>query len=225
MTTADALPDNTEPGRARRLNLLGTVIGVSWAAATAGSVLSAKLVKSHPAILLALSSRNRHLLLTKGTGIGLATFAIIPLLRLVPTAFAYFLLARDYGDQGKAWMQREAGGLPGTVGWAERVFDKIGPSTLLLFAGSQLAWLVAGLRRVPTRIFLGFEVAGIIGRIAFFWVLGERFKPQIERLLAVIGRLTWPLTVLLIVTIGYQTWRSMQRMAAQQASLAEGTPE
>jgi hypothetical protein len=225
MTDADAPPDPTEPARGRRLNVLGTVIGVTYAAAIAGSILSAKLVKSHPAILLALSSRNRHLLLTKGTGIGLATFVIIPLLRLAPTAVAYFLLARDYGDQGKAWMQREAGGLPSTVGWAERLFDKLGPSTLVLFAGSQLAWLVAGLRRVPTRVFLAFEVTGIVLRVTFFWVLGERFKPQIERVLAVIGRFTWPLTALLIATMGYQTWRSMQRMAAQQASLTEGTAE
>jgi hypothetical protein len=215
--------ESTTRSPSRRLTILGTIIGISFIAANIGTILSAKLVKSHPAVLLALSSRNRHLLLTKGTGIGLAAFAIIPLVRLVPIAVSYFLLSRDFGDQGKAWMEREAGGLPGTVGWAERLFDRIGPASLLLFAGSQLAWLIAGLRRLPMRVFLAFETVGVLIRVAFFWLLGERFKSQITDFLAVIGRFTVPLTVLLLATVGYQTWRSMQRMEAKR--LATEGPE
>jgi hypothetical protein len=179
-----------------------TAVGLSFIVANIGTILSAKLVKSHPAVLLALSSRNRHLLLVKGAGIGIVPFALIPLVRLGGVALAYFLLARDYGDKGKAWMEREAGGLPGTVGWAERLFDKVGPSALILFAGSQLAWLMAGLRRISLKTFV---------------ILGERFKPQIENFLKVIGKFTWPLTVLLIATVIYQTSKSMKRMEAQQA--------
>lgn len=202
----------------RRIQLLASVAGVSYLAAIAGTVMSASLVTSHPAILLALSSRNRHLLLTKGAGIGVVAFVLIPLVRLAPVAFTYFLLARDYGEQGKSWMEREGGGLPGTVGWAEKVFDRIGPASLLLFAGSQLAWLLAGLRKVSTRTFLTFELLGILARIAFFWVLGERYKSQIETLLGWIGQSTRPLTILLIVTVIYQMRRSSQRVAATQAA-------
>jgi hypothetical protein len=201
----------------RRLTLLWTAVGISFIVANLGTIFSAKLVKSHPAILLALSSRNRHLLLVKGTGIGIVPFTLIPLVRLGGVALAYFLLARDYGDKGKAWMEREAGGLPGTVGWAERVFDKVGPSALILFAGSQLAWLMAGLRRVSLKTFVIFEAVGILGRVVFFWFLGERFKAQIESSLKVIGKFTWPLTVVLIATVIYQTQKSMKRMEAQQA--------
>jgi membrane protein DedA with SNARE-associated domain len=206
-----------KPPADRRLTLLGTAVGISFIVANLGTGFSAKLVKSHPAILLALSSRNRHLLLVKGTGIGIVPFTLIPLVRLGGVALAYFLLARDYGDRGKAYMEREAGGLPGTVAWAERVFDKIGPSALILFAGSQLAWLMAGLRRISLKTFVVFEVIGILVRVVFFWLLGERFKPQIESFLKVIGRFTWPLTVLLIATVIYQTSKSMKRMEAQQA--------
>lgn len=199
-----------------RLTVLGAIAGVSFIAANIGTILSAKLVKTHPALLLALSSRNRHLLLTKGTGIGLLAFALIPLVRTVPVAVSYFLMAHGYGEQGKAWMEREAGGMPGTVAWAERLFDRLGPASLLLFAGSQLAWLIAGLRKIPTRTFLAFEVAGMAARVGFFWLLGERFKPQLTDLLSVIGRFTMPLTVVLVGTVGYQTWRSMQRMEAKR---------
>jgi hypothetical protein len=206
-----------KPPADRRLTLLGTAVGISFIVANLGTGFSAKLVKSHPAILLALSSRNRHLLLVKGTGIGIVPFTLIPLVRLGGVALAYFLLARDYGENGKAYMEREAGGLPGTVLWAERVFDKVGPSALILFAGSQLAWLMAGLRRISLKTFVIFEVIGILVRVVFFWFLGERFKPQIESFLKVIGRFTWPLTVLLIATVIYQTQKSMKRMEAQQA--------
>jgi membrane protein DedA with SNARE-associated domain len=206
-----------KPPADRRLTLLGWAVGISFIVANIGTIFSAKLVKSHPAILLALSSRNRHLLLVKGTGIGIVPFALIPLVRLGGVALAYFLLARDYGDRGKAYMEREAGGLPSTVAWAERVFDKIGPSALILFAGSQLAWLMAGLRRISLKTFVAFEVIGILARVAFFWFLGERFKPQIERSLKVIGKFTWPLTVLLIATVIYQTQKSMKRSEAQRA--------
>jgi hypothetical protein len=206
----------SKPPADRRLTLLGSAVGISFIVANLGTIFSAKLVKSHPAILLALSSRNRHLLLVKGTGIGIVPFTLIPLVRLGGVALAYFLLARDYGDKGKAWMEREAGGLPGTVGWAERVFDKVGPSALILFAGSQLAWLMAGLRRISLKTFIVFEMVGILARVVFFWFLGERFKPQIESFLKVIGKFTWPLTVVLIATVIYQTQKSMKRMEAQQ---------
>jgi hypothetical protein len=215
-------PELPKPPTDRRLTLLGTAVGLSFIVANIGTILSAKLVTSHPAVLLALSSRNRHLLLVKGTHIGIVPFALIPLVRLGGVALAYFLLARDYGEKGKAWMEREAGGLPGTVGWAERLFDKIGPTALILFAGSQLAWLMAGLRRISLRTFVSFEVIGILARVVFFWFLGERFKPQIESFLKVIGKFTLPLTVLLIVTVIYQTSKSMKRTEAQQQ--AENTP-
>jgi hypothetical protein len=205
-----------KPPADRRLRLLGSAVGISFIVANIGTIFSARLVTSHPAVLLALSSRNRHLLLVKGTGIGIVPFTLIPLVRLGTVALAYFLLARDYGDRGKAYMEREAGGLPGTVGWAERLFDKIGPSVLILFAGSQLAWLMAGLRRISVKTFVIFEVIGILARVVFFWFLGERFKPQIESFLKVIGKFTWPLTVVLIATVVYQTSKSMRRMEAQQ---------
>ena len=206
-----------KPPADRRLKLLGSAVGISFIVANVGTILSARLVKSHPAVLLALSSRNRHLLLVKGTSIGIVPFVLIPLVRLGGVALAYFLLARDYGDKGKAWMEREAGGLPGTVGWAERLFDKVGPTALILFAGSQLAWLMAGLRRISVKTFVIFEAVGILARVVFFWFLGERFKPQIESFLKVIGKFTWPLTGLLIATVIYQTSKSMKRMEEQQA--------
>jgi membrane protein DedA with SNARE-associated domain len=218
-------PDVTKrPPADRRLRFLASFAGLSWVVATFGTVLVAGIAKEHPAILLALSSRNRNLLLVKGTGISALAFFVIPFLRLMPIAIVYYLLGRDYGDRGKQYLEREAGGVPGTIKWAERVFDRIGPVSLLLFAGSQLAWLLAGLRRVSLRTMVAWEAAGIAARLAFFWLLGERFKPQIESALKVIQRFQWPLTVLLIVTIVFQTSKTVKRAEAQRAALDDPDP-
>ena len=57
-----------------------------------GTILSANLVKDHPAALLALSARNRHLLLTVAAGIGVVPYAVISFLRLLTPAIAFYLL-------------------------------------------------------------------------------------------------------------------------------------
>jgi hypothetical protein len=57
----------------------------------------------------------------------------------------------------------------------------------------------------------------MLARIAFFWFLGERFKPQIEKVLNVIQRFQGPLTVVLLIVVINQTRKTMKRMEAQQS--------
>jgi membrane protein DedA with SNARE-associated domain len=209
-------PTSDVSGADRRLTVLASLAALSFLVATVGTFLSARLVKSHPAVLLALSARNRHLLLVKGTEISALAFVVVPLLRIMPVSIVYFLLGRDYGDRGKSYLQREAGGVPGTINWAERIFDRIGPASLMIFAGSQLAWLLAGLRQVRFRVMVAWELAGMLARIAFFWLLGEKFKPQIEKVLNVIQRFQGPLTAVLLLVVINQTRKTMKRMEAQQ---------
>jgi membrane protein DedA with SNARE-associated domain len=209
-------PPSDASGPDRRLAVLASLAALSFLVATVGTFLSARLVKSHPAVLLALSARNRHLLLVKGTEISALAFIVVPLLRIMPVSIVYYLLGRDYGDRGKSYLQREAGGVPGTINWAERIFDRIGPASLMFFAGSQLAWLLAGLRQVRFRVMVAWELAGMLARIAFFWFLGERFKPQIEKALNFIQRFQGPLTVLLLFVVISQTRKTMKRMEGQR---------
>lgn len=215
MQPADPDGPATAKPRDRRLRRLATVAGVSFALAMAGTALSARFVSTQPELLLALSSRNRHLLLVKGTDISAVAFGLIPLFRILPVAAAYFLLARDYGEQGKAWYEKEAGDVPKALLFAERIFDRVGPASLLFFAGSQVAWILAGLRRLTLKSFMGWMFAGMVLRLTFFWFLGERFRPQIEDILGVIQRLQRPLTVLLIISVVFQTNRTMRRAEAR----------
>ncbi len=203
--------ETTSRPRDRRLNGLTAVVALSLIVANVGSISSASIIKEHPELLLALSSRNRHLLFSVGADINPLAYAVIPFIRLIPIALAYFLLGKWYGDRGKAWFEREAGGMPKSISWAERTFDRIGPVAIVLFAGSTLVWLLAGLRQIPTRRFVAYLAAGIGLRLAGFWWLGQRFKPELESALDFIQRHQWKLTMILVLTVVFQTSRSSKR--------------
>ena len=84
------------PGRRRsrraRLAVLLSIIAALLVVANVGTILSANLAKDHPVTLLALSARNRHLLLAVAAGIGAVPYTVVSFLRLLAPAIAFFLL-------------------------------------------------------------------------------------------------------------------------------------
>src|SRR5437763_12556131 len=102
-----ALPARVERGK---LALLLGLIAALIVASNVGTILSASLAKDHPLTLLALSARNRHLLLAVAAGIGAVPYAVVSFLRLVTPAIVFFLLGTCYGDRGFCWFEREVCG-------------------------------------------------------------------------------------------------------------------
>ena len=166
--------------RDRRLAGLTAVVVLSLVIANIGSISSAAIVREHPELLLALSSRNRHLLFAVGADIQPWAYAVIPFLRLIPIALAYFFLAYWYGERGKGWYEKEVGVVPKSIAWSERVFDRIGTVAIVIFAGSTIVWMLAGLRKVPPKRFVVLEVIGIACRLVVIWWLGNSFKSQLD---------------------------------------------
>ena len=212
---SDVEPSPARP-RDRRLAFLTGIVAVSFIVANIGSISSAAIVKEHPELLLALSSRNRHLLFAVGAHINPVAYAIIPFLRMIPIALAYFLLAFHYGERGRGWYERELGSVPRSIRWAERAFDRVGPVIIIFFAGSQLTWMLAGLRKLPPKRFIAYEVIGIALRLIVIWWLGKRFSSQLTSVLDFIQRNQWKLTILLLVTVVFQTRKTMKKMPSQQ---------
>lgn len=204
--------DATPRQRDRRLTLLTTIVGVSFLVANIGSLSSAAIVKEHPELLLALSSRNRHLLFAVGAHINPIAYAVIPFLRVIPIALVYFLLAYWYGDRGRSWYERELGSVPRTISWAERAFDRAGPIVIIVFAGSQLTWMLAGLRRLSPKRFVSYEIIGIALRLVVIWWLGKQFTSQLETALDFVQRHQWKLTALLVATVVFQTRKTVRNM-------------
>jgi membrane protein DedA with SNARE-associated domain len=174
-----------------RLAILLGLIAALVVASNVGTILAATLAKEHPAALLALSARNRHLLLAVAAGIGAVPYALVSFGRLVLPAVLLFLLGRWYGDRGLRWLERQAGGTPATIRWVEKAFDRAGLPLVFFMPGSNLVCLLAGARRIASRTFAVVLAVGIVARLAFFWFLGKALQEPLERVLDWLTRYQW----------------------------------
>lgn len=193
-----------------RLPVLLSAVGFHHVLALSGTIFFAALVTSHPAGLLALSSRNRHLLLVVPTGISAAAFFGIAFLRLTLPAVLYYVLGRRYGRSGLAWLEREAGGTPATIAWIEKLFSKAAIPVVLLMPASNIVSLLAGHRRMSARLFATLVVVGVTGRLLFLWFLGKALKDPLSTLLDWIQRYQWWIVVAFFVLSMAQSFRQVQ---------------
>jgi membrane protein DedA with SNARE-associated domain len=174
-----------------RLGVLLGVIAALLVASNVGTILSATLVKEHPVALLALSARNRHLLLAVAAGIGAVPYVLVSFARLVAPAISFYLLGRWYGDRGLRWLERQAGGTPATIRWVERGFDRAALPLVFLMPGSNLVCLLAGARQIAVRTFAVVLAVGIAVRLVFFWFVGKALQDPLEKVLDWLTRYQW----------------------------------
>jgi hypothetical protein len=97
---------------------------VLYICALVGGVIAPTLVKHHPALLLLLDARNRHLLLVVASGLNPVAFFAIGMFRLLLPDPFFYLLGRDFGHRGIGWIERQTEGQTGYLGWVQRWFDK-----------------------------------------------------------------------------------------------------
>src|SRR3954468_16513822 len=197
------------PLRRARLALLLSLIAALVVLANVGTILSANLAKDHPVTLLALSARNRYLLLAVAAGIGAVPYTVVSFLRLLIPAIAFFLLGTWYGDRGLRWLERQAGGTPKSIRWVERWFDRASLPIVFLMVGSNLVCLLAGARRVPARTYAIVLAAGILTRLAFFWFLGKALQDPLEVVIDWLNRYQWWIAgAFLAITVAHSLRRA-----------------
>ena len=201
-----------------RLAVLLGIIGALIVASNVGTILSASLVRDHPVALLALSARNRHLLLTVAAGIGAVPYVLVSFARIVAPAVPFYLLGRWYGDRGLRWLERQAGGTPATVRWVERAFDRAAVPLLFLMPGSNLVCLLAGARQMTVRTFGLTLTAGILVRLAFFWFVGKAFQDPLETLLDWITKYQWWIAGAFLILTMAQSFRRASAAVKQLPS-------
>jgi membrane protein DedA with SNARE-associated domain len=198
-----------------RLAILLTIVGIHHVLALLGTIFFAALVNRNPALLLALSSRNRHLLLVVPAGINPILYVLVPTLRIGIPGIAYYLLGAWYGERGLAWLEREAGGRPSTIRWAEKLFDRIGAPLLLLAPASNIVQLLAGHRGMRPRLFGALLAGGIALKLGFFWFLGETFEGPLQTLLDWIQKYQWWIVAAFLVWSVVDSGRQVRRTLAQ----------
>ncbi|MFM8311914.1 MAG: hypothetical protein ACKOAZ_08430, partial [Ilumatobacteraceae bacterium] len=149
-------------------------------AANVGSVLLTRLVADHPALLLALSSRNRHLVLTQPSDLGPWVWGAIGAVRLSLSAVVCHYLGRAYGDRALRWFYRYLGMPSERVDQFERGFTDAEIVLVPFFVGSNIVWVLSGAAATPWRRLLPLAALGIVGRLVALWYLAAQFQEQLE---------------------------------------------
>jgi hypothetical protein len=206
----------------RRLGiLLGAFVTLSLLSVV-GTVLSARLVNHAPALLLALAPANRHLLLTSAAGVNPVAYVLAAGLRYALGGTVLYLLGRDYGEAARAWFERQPGGIPGSVRWIEKGFDRAWWAVVPVMVGSNAARLLGGARQIPARTYAALLGLGIAGRLALFWYLGKRFQKSLEGVLDFIDRYQWWIIAAFVVVTVFQSYRKTMAAERAKAALAAG---
>ncbi|MCU1344988.1 MAG: hypothetical protein JWL70_1254 [Acidimicrobiia bacterium] len=185
---------------------------------TFGSYTGVLLAKHHPALLLMLDTRNRHLALAVAAGISPTAFFVIGFIRLILPDPFFYLLGRDHGDRGMAWFERQTSGRTGYLGWVKRWFA-VAASPLILIMPNLFVSTLSGIDRIRPRRFAFLDVVGTIGRLILFWWLAKRFDTELKHLLKLVERYQWWLIVALV------GWATFQGIRQQMVAPPDPDPE
>ncbi len=183
-----------------------------------GSISAPSLVKEQPGLVLALSSRIRHLLFAVPAGIDPVAYAIIPVFRLGAAAALCFTLGFLYGDHGMRWLERQLGGdKPATLRWIEKGVDRAGWLMVFLMPASNVVCALVGYRKMSPRRFGVALVAGIAFRLVWIWAAAKRFEDELKDALDWIEKYQWYLVAGFMAITIVQSYRR----AASQATADE----
>jgi len=204
-----------------RLTLLLVPIGLLLVAANVGTALAPTLVNHHPALLITLDARNRHLLLVVAGGIGAIPFFTIGFFRLLVSDPLFFLLGRWYGEPALQWLESTGGtGATRQLRWIERKFGKYGYPLVAIMPNNVIC-MFAGSSGIRPRTFWTLNVLGTIGRLVFFWYVGKAFQDPLSTFLDWVQRYQWPLVAISLAVVGAQVYRSMSRGEIEPISKIE----
>jgi len=159
-------------------------------AGTLGSNLAPALIRDHPVLVLALSSRNRNLL-GAVPFIDPLPYALVGFFRVLVAGVVLFFIGRWYGNTAIGWMEAQVGEVPTTVRWGQRLVGRAGWALVLLMPGSNIVCVLAGQRRLRPKLFLGLLCVGIAAKLGVLWAGGKLFEDEIRSLLDFIERYQW----------------------------------
>jgi membrane protein DedA with SNARE-associated domain len=218
LTTPPVDPDGApvlepQPSPAARRFIL-ILSGLLFAVGTFGSNIGPAWVDERPAVVLALSSRNRNLL-GSVPFIDPLSYSVIGFSRVLLAGVALFFLGRWYGATAIKWTEGQIGELPAAYGWFRRAVDKAGWLMVLLMPGSNLVCMMAGYRRMNPAKFLAFISVGIVAKLGVLWAGGKIFEDQIRWFLDAINSYQWYIVGGLFAISIAQSFRKAKRSLPQ----------
>jgi len=199
------------PGRRdMRLAALVAAFATLVACTQVGAIIFPTLIDRSPTLLLALSSRMRHLLLAVPAGINPFGYAIVGFVRLSLAAWVCYALGYFYGDRGVVWLERQVqGDTPATFRWLQRAADRGGPLLTFLMPGSNIVCVLVGQRKMTRERFALWLSAGIVFRLIWLWIAAKLFDSQLKAILRFIERYQWWLVAaFFLITIFQGAWKA-----------------
>jgi hypothetical protein len=210
----------------RRLPFLIACFGVLVTATNVGSIMAPTLVTRSPELLLALSSRIRHLLFAVPAGINPVAYSLIGFARLSVAGYLCFTLGHGYGARGMLWVERQLGDqTPATFRWMQRAVDRAGALLVVLMPGSNIVCALVGYRRMRTAAFAACLSIGIVFRLAWVWIAAKIFEDQLTTILDWIERYQWWLVGAFMAITFLQSWRKASTRPVDAEDLLDGTED
>ena len=166
-------------------------------AASVGTIVSPSLQKRSPELLLALSARNRHLLMAIGNDVSPVAYVVVSTVRLALAATVCYGLGRAFGPKAIHWFRMVTGMPKASLDKLEQGFEAASWILVPFFVGSNIVAMLAGQRPVPARRYAALLAIGIAGRLALFWVLAEQLKGPLDWFVRNTARFQWPLMAVL----------------------------
>ncbi|CAN5696521.1 MAG: hypothetical protein ACR2HP_07795 [Ilumatobacteraceae bacterium] len=170
----------------------------------------AQWVNTRPEALLALSSRQRYLVLVVAGGISPWTYIVIGTLRIAAAFVVCHLIGRAYRDQALSWFTRFLGVTPQALAAYQRNFGKLEIGLIPFFAGSNIVAVLTGVHRTPPARLAVLLGVGIAGRLALMWWLAKTFEEPLLDVLDFLQRYQWwalGISVALVLLVNARNFR------------------
>lgn len=183
---------------------VGLVVCTNVAAASWAKLLD------DPEQLLALSSRNRYLVLALGADVSTAGYWLIGGARIAVAFLVCHLIGRAYADTALSWFVKYLGVTQESLDQFNRVFSKAEWVLIPFFAGSNLVAALSGVHRTQVARMVTLLVVGIVARLALIRWLASVFPSELESLVNWLQRYSWwffGISVVLVVLFNVRNFR------------------
>lgn len=189
----------------------------------AGNVLAASWAESHPAMLIALNSRNSILVLVT-PNIDPLPFFVIATLRLLASDPLLYLMGYWYGDRAMEWLEGRTSALGKGLRQYEQWFQ-YAAYPLVVIAPNNLICTLAGISGMKIPVFFALNIVGTIGRLALIWYIGDVFSSPVEGALDFVSEYRWWITGVVAVISGFSLLNEFRGGSGEIAAIQQMAAE
>ncbi|MDQ3737877.1 MAG: hypothetical protein M3337_01750 [Actinomycetota bacterium] len=175
------------------------------------NVVWARWIDQDPEAVMALSSRNRYLVLAIGSGISPAAYVAIAAVRLGVAFAVCHMLGRAYRDDAYRWFIKYLGMNTESIRSLEQGFSKAQWVLVPFFVGSNIVAVITGVERTPPARLIALFGVGLAGRLALIWWLANVFEEPLTDFLEFVARYQWWVIIGSIVLVVAVNARNMRR--------------